>query len=67
MTGEGADRTSLLIGEMPLEPPPDRAGAMSFLPKLSRLLETLLMLRGAILPLALREEKREKGLVSRIL
>lgn len=35
-----------MIGETPLDPP-DMAGAMSFLPKLSRLLETLLMLRGA--------------------
>lgn len=36
-----------MIGETPLELP-DMAGAMSFLPKLSRLLDTLLMLRGAV-------------------
>lgn len=38
---------SLLIGETPLELT-EMAGAMSFLPKLSRLLDTLLMLRGAV-------------------
>lgn len=42
--------TSLLMGEMPLEPP-DMAGEMSFLPKLSRLLDTLLMLSGVVLAL----------------
>ena len=47
---EEEECTSLLIGEMPLEPP-EMAGAMSFLPKLSRLLETLLMLRGAVFTL----------------
>lgn len=36
-----------MIGKTPLEPT-EMAGAMSFLPKLSRLLETLLMLRGAV-------------------
>lgn len=36
-----------MIGETPLELT-EMAGAMSFLPKLSRLLETLLMLRGAV-------------------
>ena len=59
-TGAGAESTSLLIGEMPLEAP-DMAGAMSFLPKLSRLLETLLdtllMFRGAGLAVALQEER----------
>lgn len=41
---EEEECTSLLIGEIDA---PDMAGAMSFLPKLSRLLETLLMLSGA--------------------
>lgn len=45
---EEEECTSVLMGEMPPDPP-DMAGAMSFLPKLSRLLETLLMLMGAAL------------------
>ncbi len=44
---EEEECTSQLIGMTLLEPP-DMAGEMSFLPKLSRLLETLLMLRGAV-------------------
>lgn len=38
---------SVLMGETVLELT-DMAGAMSFRPKLSRLLETLLMLRGGV-------------------
>lgn len=45
---------------MPLDPP-DMAGAMSFLPKLSRLLETLLMLREAVFVLVLELEKEQRG------
>lgn len=58
--GEGAERISLLIGEITLATPPDMAGAMSFLPKLSRLLETLLMLRGAVLALRRKSEKKKE-------
>ena len=62
-----ADSTSLLIGEMPLAAPPDIAGEMSLRPKLSRELETLFMLRGGALVLALlrggreREERWKRG------
>lgn len=54
---EEEEYTSVLIGEMPPDPP-DIAGAMSFLPKFSRLLETLLMLRGAVFVLELELEKQ---------
>lgn len=57
---EEEECTSLLMGETPLDPP-DMAGAMSFLPKLSRLLETLLMLRGAFF--VLEPELKRKGYV----
>ncbi|TNN72204.1 hypothetical protein EYF80_017632 [Liparis tanakae] len=40
--------------------PPDIAGEMSFLPKLSRLLETLLMLSGAVLGLGPELEREIK-------
>lgn len=55
---EEEECTSLFIGEMPLDPP-EMAGAMSFLPKLSRLLETLLMLRGAVFVLELELGKKK--------
>lgn len=55
---EEEECTSLLIGETLLEPP-DMAGAMSFLPKLSRLLETLLMLRGAAFALEPELERQK--------
>lgn len=54
-----------MIGETPLETPP--IGAMSFLPKLSRELETLLMLRGATLVLTVlkcRESENDKACVT---
>lgn len=59
MVGAGADAgevdeeeeeeecISLLMGETPPELT-ETAGEMSFLPKLSKLLETLFMLRGAV-------------------
>lgn len=43
---EDEEYTSLLMGAT-LPDTPDMAGAMSFLPKLSRLLDTLLMFSGA--------------------
>lgn len=43
---EDEEYTSLLMGARLLGTP-DMAGAMSFLPKLSRLLDTLLMFNGA--------------------
>lgn len=46
---------------VPTAPPEAMAGAMSFRPKFSKLLETLLMFRGAALALALRKEE-EKSL-----
>lgn len=49
---------SLLIGEMVLELT-DMAGAMSFRPKLSRLLETLFMLRGGGFVLELELQVKE--------
>lgn len=52
---EGWAETSLLMGEMG-PAPTDMAGAMSFRPKLSRLLDTLLMLSGAGRGAALEEE-----------
>lgn len=69
MVGTGADAgevdeeeeeecTSQLIGETPPDPV-DIAGAMSFLPKLSRLLETLLMLRGAAFVLEPELERKK--------
>lgn len=61
MDGEEEEEcTSLLIGEMPLDPP-DMAGAMSFLPKLSRLLETLLMLREAVFVPVLELGEEQSG------
>lgn len=48
-----------MMGEMPV----DMAGEMSFLPKFSRLLDTLLMLRGAFaLELDLERKKKENCL-----
>lgn len=49
--------TSALIGEIPPDPP-EMAGEMSFLPKFSRLLETLLMLSGAALEVELGLQNR---------
>lgn len=55
--------TSLLMGETPLELT-EMAGAMSFLPKFSRLLETLLMLRGAVFVLGPELGEQKYGDVS---
>lgn len=44
---------------VPTAPPEAMAGAMSFRPKFSKLLETLLMFRGAALALALRKEEEK--------
>lgn len=49
---------SVLTGETVLELP-GMAGVMSFRPKLSRLLETLLMLRGGVLVLELELQVNE--------
>lgn len=51
---------SLLIGEMPADAPV-MAGAMSFLPKLSRLLDTLLMLSGGAFVEPELEKKKYLG------
>lgn len=44
---------------VPTAPPEAMAGAMSFRPKFSKLLETLLMFSGAALALALRKKRGE--------
>lgn len=63
MEEEEEECISLLIDETPLELT-EMAGAMSFLPKLSRLLETLLMLRGVdfVLEPELEEQKTKVAL-----
>ena len=63
MKEEEEECISLLIDETLLELT-EMAGAMSFLPKLSRLLETLLMLRGVdfVVEPELQEEKTKVAL-----
>lgn len=55
---EEEECTSLLMGEITPELP-NMAGEMSFLPKLSKLLETLLILRGAFFELELVGNKKK--------
>lgn len=46
---------------VPIAPPEAMAGAMSFRPKFNKLLETLLIFRGAALALALRKEEKKSS------
>lgn len=46
---------------VPTAPPEAMAGAMSFRPKFNKLLETLLMFRGAALALALKKEEEKSS------
>ena len=61
LMGIAGGRQLLPPAEAPTAPPEAIAGAMSFRPKLSKLLETLLMLSGAALALALKKEEEKSS------